>query len=242
MNIKELYTNIRFNNRNKTASDALTLAREYEAKKVSVYKNYSETKDYFRFVSNVQSDCGYRNGYFTDGDIKGWYTDEFYDDNLAGAIYQCTGKNGLSRFVIGTIHSDSEYVNISLNRIYSVRIECENDLTSSYHDDMRNIAIRVDNRARRKAEEMREYDEAWRMGSQCYDESEIIKEHRKEIKEIIPEMRKIDKTSKIYDVLHNALCDHVKSIRTCKDKIEELRNEAEYLNKEAFKEGFGVIS
>lgn len=153
---------------------------------------------------------------------NGWYTNEFQDETLRGAVFQIPGHKGESRFVGGYLES--------MGGGYLIDPEIYSEPRGDY-DNPRNFAAAMeaaraaDSMAERAAEKERDYQEAWQAGSRFASLGEEVAEARKAALAILRE-RRILASYPDAPAARAAICDrlaqYLESIRAARAKREEL--------------------
>lgn len=161
--------------------------------------SYRDESDGLRFVGRVSPN--FRRGVFATPAAEGWLTDPSGDtsrdgDGLCyGVVYQLPGRKGHARFVAGYQFGGAEGgPTIDLTKVYT----CDRcDSRWVYYGDTGDIdacryaARAADAMAKKAAKSEREYQTAWRAGSDYAQESETIAEARQEVIEILAERRAV---------------------------------------------------
>lgn len=173
-----------------------------------------------RHVGNVEAECGGRNGYFSNRDSCGWYTDphgDVFKDGTGlcwGVVYQLPARDGKARFVAGYQFGGVDGGPcIDFGTIY------EEDRRDGYYsestdefDAARDAARAADSMAQIAAEDEREYQTAWQAGSIYGNCLEELAENRASIRAAIREMKGACDTLKaLPDNVRQRLCNSIES-------------------------------
>lgn len=118
----------------------------------------------------------------------GWFTDEFQDSSYRGVVVQLPGRNGKARITHGYQESDNGGFVIDLASLESMPA-CDYFKDS---DDVRSHARQGDSMAENAAEKTREYNDAWRAGSDYRDLGDTIAATRKEALAILGERKGLE--------------------------------------------------
>lgn len=168
-----------------------------------------------RLVGKVEAECGGRNGYWSNRETCGWYTDPYGDvfrDGTGlcwGVVYQLSGRNGESRFVAGYQFGGCDGgPTLDLGTIYS-EPRGEYDTSPTEQDATRDAARSADSMAQHAAEEEREYQTAWQAGSAYASEGETIAEARQAALAILKERHAVKGDKGAYPALCAAIRDRV---------------------------------
>jgi hypothetical protein len=169
-------------------------------------------------------------------DHTGWFTD---DDGtgakLRGVVYQLPARKGKPQYIAGYIDSenfdDTGGARLYLNTIYEGEKGGAAE-GASYDKTAREVARHADSIAEKQAEEEREYNEAWRAGSDYAEELQGIKETRRACLELISAIKK-ERARGAAPVICNALREQVKAhlriIGKAKKHAAELWDDYEHL-------------
>lgn len=156
----------------------------------------------------------------------GWYTDdEFQDSTLRGAVLQLPARKGCARFVAAYQESDNDGYVIDLSRgaVYSEKVTYRHR-DSCLDDEIRSAALNADSFAERAAEREREYQSAWRAGSNFAQLGESIIAARREALAILAERRDVRTMDK------PALCKAIRArVDALLETIRDARREREEL-------------
>lgn len=106
---------------------------------------------------------------------RGYYTNEFYDDVYRGVVYRLPSRNGKPVYFVGYIDPNNDD---------AARGEIETGLA-----DDNEAAWRADRIAEIAAEKEREYQSAWQLGSEYFDNGETIQAERDTRRELFSELR-----------------------------------------------------
>lgn len=165
-----------------------------------------------RYVGRVQAECGGRNGVWDSRDKSGWYSrPDDYDSVVYGVVYQLPARNGQSRFVAGYKFSDDEGGPVlDFSKIHTS--DAGGTWGGAQDDDAaRDAAYAADNLAKAAAEEEREYQTAWRAGSDYTQEMETVTETRASLRQLLSERRAAMNNPAITDSGYFALCDAIRA-------------------------------
>ena len=211
-----------------------------------------EGKGLFFFETEEQ---GLRNSQkaaeFLGRDAGGYYADSYQENICAGLVAQLPSRNGKSRFVAGYRFSESDGNGIGtfdLSRVFESDFESERDLArrqigkaywtpdmeapgywaEEAHKTARKEAARAaDSMAESAAEKERDYQEAWRAGSDWQEAQAAEVELRREALAILAERRAARSINPAaFPALCAALRDKVESLW---EEIQESRKEREAL-------------
>lgn len=172
-----------------------------------------------RYVGRVATECGgYRNGYFSKD--SGWYTDPhgdvFKDDTglCYGVVYQLAARNGHARFVAGYQFGGVDSgPTLDFKRIY-VAERAESEWLRHDAADcpaVRKACYAADGMAKAAAEEERNYQTAWRAGSDYAQELETVTQTRASLRQLLSERRAAMNNPAITDSGYFALCDAIRA-------------------------------
>ena len=151
--------------------------------------------DGLRYVGRVIPETN-RRQIWDSGESCGWHTDpsgDVFKDGSGlcfGVVYQLPGRNGESRFIAGYEFGGVDGgPTLDLKRVFT---EGRGDYSASpcELDAARDAARAADGLARAAAETEREYQTAWRAGSDYAQEAETIRDTRAELLELLAERRK----------------------------------------------------
>lgn len=147
---------------------------------------------------------------------KGWYTDEDgIGDTLRGVVYALPARKGQRVFAYGYADPCNE------GCAYLV-------FDTRYNDDETGAAYAADRIAEKHAEREREYNEAWRAGSDYADAGETIKRERRQCLGLLAAMR-IEKARgaapAICDVLRSQVQRHIAAIQQARREREKLKDD-----------------
>jgi hypothetical protein len=110
---------------------------------------------------------------------KGWYTDEFQDEVLRGAVWQLPARHGIARYIAGyedPCNKGAAYVDLD---IVSEKVDRLTPKREDANEEAKRQAARnADSLAERIAEREREYNEAWQAGSRWSDLGDEIAKER----------------------------------------------------------------
>ena len=165
-----------------------------------------------RYVGRVQAECGGRNGMWDSHDMSGWYSrPDDYDSTVYGVVYQLPARDGQSRFVAGYKFSENDGGPVlDLGKVYTS--ESGGTWGSAQDDDAAQDAARAaDSMAKAAAEEEREYQTAWRAGSDYAQERETVTETRASLRKLLSERRAAMRNPAITDSGYFALCDAIRA-------------------------------
>ncbi|QPC91490.1 hypothetical protein [Mesorhizobium sp. INR15] len=170
-----------------------------------------------RHVGNVEAECGSRNGFWSNRDSCGWYSDNDQQETIYGVVYQLTGRDGKARFVAGYASAgDCDGLpTLDFGTIYSEFVgdyayrESATDIEAA-----RDAARAADSMAQHAAETERDYQAAWQAGSRFAGLAETIAANRKAALELLSERRRAASVDQ--GATYQAIC---KAIR---DKVESL--------------------
>lgn len=230
-----------------------------------------EEKGLFFFETEEQ---GLRNSQkaadFLGRDAGGYYADSYQENICAGLVAQLPSRNGKSRFVAGYQFSESDGNGIGtfdLSRIFESDFEEERDLArrqigkaywrpemeapgywaQAAHETARKEAARAaDSMAESAAEKERDYQEAWRAGSDWQEAQAAEGELRREALAILAERRAARSINPAaFPALCAALRDKVESIlsdiKESREKRAELKDSVYgSQGRAAFSDGAGV--
>lgn len=152
----------------------------------------------FRLVGRVESEPGYRNGYFQTRGFGGWFTrpDGDYSnrdgDGLAwGVVYMLPGRKGATRFVAGYQFGGTDGgPTLDLSRVYSEAMGGDWGYCAPTDLDASRDAARAANAmAESAAEDERAYQTAWAAGSQWADLGEQIRDAGKALNAMAKECK-----------------------------------------------------
>lgn len=234
----------------KPAHWAINIARVEAQNKKMRYKSIdgwnarfeAHGEDHMRWIEKPD-DCGLRFVGYADelnSFIKhtGWYTDDdgFYE-TVRGVVYQLPARDGKPQYVAG--YDDA---NNPGSACLSFDItEGERDENCGYgcnEQGKRDAASHADQIAERCAENQREYNRAWRAGSDYHELSDEISTIRKSTLKLIAEIKAArqsrNKSPMICETLATAIKDNLKTIRKNRDKCAELFSD--YGNEPGFNE------
>lgn len=171
--------------------------RRYPQRVRPIYR--ASESDGLRYVGRVVPDTPCRGLWDSRGDC-GWHTDphgDVFKDGTGlcyGVVYQLPGRNGESRFVAGFEFGGQDGgPSLDLTRVF---IEPKGDYQSDPCDldAARDAARHADSLAKAAAEAEREYQTAWRAGSNFAQEGEAIENARRDLLDILKERRALKGT------------------------------------------------
>lgn len=217
------------------AAHALSIARSMEAAPAPIYGGgpglpYAEPADAFRYVGRVVPDEG---GRFSPWDTRGdcgWTTDPYGDvfrDGTGlcyGVVYQLPARKGESRFVAGYEFGGMDGgPDLDLSTVYAIRDE-ETAEDGAYHSG---ATAAADSMAKAAAEEEREYQTAWRAGSDWAIHAEEVAEARQAALALLAERRQAkaragDNLPAICSAIRDSVAGHVQTIREARERMAEL--------------------
>ncbi len=185
--------------------------------------------DWLRYVGRVMPDGGGRRGAWDHGGDCGWYTDPHggvFNDGSGlcyGVVYQLTGKDGKARFVAGFQFGGVDGgPSLDLATIY------ESGEEGADYDSAEDsgVVIAADDMAKKAAEEEKEYQTAWRAGSDYAEAAEDVGTLRREALAILKERREAATTGPAFPALCDAIRGRVESLREemaeAREKMSEL--------------------
>jgi hypothetical protein len=232
---------------------------EYRRDADSIYLEYA--RDAVRFVGyadELESGSISHRGWFTDNDSQ----DEVY----RGAVFQLPARNGRARFLPGYLESCNcgFVVDTSRGAICEADPAAEREsqrryigkqhwnpdmesesywLTCAMESARREAALSADSMAETAAESAREYNEAWREGSEFAALGEDVESARREALDILAERRTVKGTEAptLCAVIRAKVESLLSDIREAREKREQLRDAWRPENLEAaFKDGAGI--
>jgi len=187
-------------------------------------------------VGEIRTESTYRGRYV---DHNGWYTDDDYGETIAGYVLQLPARNGSPLYVPGTKQSDCDRVTL-----YPL----------DHYDDIGECARAADRYGELSAEQERDYQRAWRAGTEAAEKNQEAIELRREIITVCRDLRLARSTLRIrapsdpwlswQGAAIERLCgiarDKVQSLLTDLYKAREERDELRdnYGREAAFLEGF----
>ena len=176
---------------------------------------YVENPESFglRLVGRVQADTPRGDIWDSRGD-SGWYTQPggYCDDDICfGVVYQLSARKGQSRFVAAYQNGCND--SGALIDFATVYMSEPGGTCGSAQDDdaARDAARAADSMAEKAAESEREYQTAWRAGSDYDQEGQTIAEARQEALTILSERRAV-KGKGNYPALCAAIRSQVESL------------------------------
>ena len=195
-----------------------------------------------RLVGRVEADCGGRNGIWDSRESSGWYADERQGNLCYGLVYQLPGRNGQSRFVAGYAFTEDCGVTLDLSRVYAepaafwepVRKSAAGYTMGGYWnyqdnpremDAARDAARAADSMAQAAAESEREYQSAWRAGTEWAEATAETAGIRQEIRGILRERRALKGTQgypALCKVIAARVRDLLNDMTKCRNRRAEL--------------------
>lgn len=183
------------------------------------------------YVDAFDSDLGLREigradnvataaGYPRSIEHSGWYTrEEDYGETVAGYVLQLPARNGKPVYIPGIAWTDCDGVTL-----YPL----------DQYEEPLDAAKAADGIAERVAEESREYDSAWQLGSRYARLGEELEQSRKAALELMAEMKPLrraaDGPPAICSALRAQLQGFINEARDARKERAELRGEAESLS------------
>jgi hypothetical protein len=166
---------------------------------------------------------------------KGWYTDEFQDEVLRGAVWQLPARRGVARYIAGyadPCNKGAAYVDLDI--VSETDKPIPTRLRSSHHtvfDKMdgnelakEQAARNADSLTERIAEREREYNEAWQAGSQWSDLGDEIAKEREFTLALLVESRPERHAKRETATPH--ICEAIRAtVRCAVAHIAEMRKE-----------------
>lgn len=193
-----------------SADDALRAARMYAARgiewrttrgaKTSNGAPYEGRGERWRWIENPAR-AGFRFVGFADEIARlnhtGWFTDNFQDETLRGAVYQLPARDGCARFYPGIpdlINGDGGAygpTRICVSDEFRADKTENSDHGARDSGTARDCANRADHYAEKSAEREREYQSAWRAGADYAQWRESIESERKRALALLREMHSL---------------------------------------------------
>jgi hypothetical protein len=188
----------------------------------------------------------------------GWFTDEFQDSVMRGAVYALPARAGVTRLYAGyrtgsdrrAGWSDDSGEHVALIDFrQAFETEAREDCRD-YCDATRSACYAADSMAERAAEREREYNEAWQCGSEAANLIESAKSDRAEARRLLGEIRgkAADDMPAVCQSIRAAIRGHLENAREGYAKARELWEEhadgtgwRERLA-DAFRDGAGAAS
>ena len=202
---------------------------------------YVENPESFglRLVGRVATEPGGRNGYFSnDG---GWFDnphgESFKDGSglIYGLVYQLRGQNGQARFVAAYQNgcNDSGAL-FDFSTIYTASRDDSYWVANGDKDDiagLREAARAADSMAEKAAESEREYQTAWRAGSDYAQEAETIESAKAELRELLKARREArdlipiaHRNAALCEAIADKCCGLLETIAEARTKRADLAN------------------
>lgn len=164
----------------------------------------------------------------------GWYSDDMQDETMHGVVLQMpASKEGFCRYLAGRSDPDNDGAALI-------------DF-STWYDDLDDAARAADDMAEHDAEQEREYQEAWSMGSRASNHDDEAKRYRADLLDLLvsskEEGRKdLPKDGTIYWSIVDRveyLLDKMREERRERDKLIDDAPTYDKALRDAFNEGFG---
>jgi len=190
------------------------------------FKGYGER--HMRWIENVSAGLrfvGHADDLVRSIRHKGWYADNFQDETYRGCVYQLPARHGVPQFVGG--YSDPNNDDCALLSFY-------------LYDEKEDAARAADLIAEARADEQRQYNEAWQAGSEYADLKTEISSNRRALIELIRERKELCRLVCGTSVEHTAHAV-LKEIRRLLQAVRDAQRKradlyAHYANTEGFKE------
>lgn len=155
-------------------------------------------------------------------DHTGWYTDNFQDELIVGAVFLLPGKDGHARAFPGYLDPNNDgcaLIDFAQGELVNCR---EGEPDSS---DWRDVAATADRIAERAAKESRAYNAAWQSGNDYARNLGEIADVRKDMRETAKAARdNISGNEKIYAVLRDRIAASRRVIHRLIEENESLAN------------------
>jgi hypothetical protein len=174
----------------------------------------------------------------------GWYTreDPTDDDILKGVVYQLPARNGRVQFVYG--YEEGWNAPGALlcfgNVIEGGRYQDADHMRES--DALRKACRAADKMAEHDAEQEVEYNRAWQAGVEAAEKEQEAVTIRKEtlalIREVKAKMRQLCDAPSLVKTLRRDIESAWEQIQELRRERDSLRDEWEWMNKEAFADGY----
>jgi len=183
----------------------------------------TDPKTGHRFVDDLAS-AGLRLVGYSDEIVnlrhKGWFTDEDQSETLRGAVVQLPGRDGHAVCFAAYQESANDGWIVDMSPTYVQATDVDN---LKYHIDLRDLARTGDSMAENAAETERDYQSAWRLGSDYAALQEEIAATRKETLAILAEFRAARKIERAKAL--KALCATIQA--TVRDNLYQIRKARE---------------
>lgn len=182
-------------------------------------------------------------------DHTGWFVDEDQNDKMRGVVLQLPARDGRAQYLAGyeDPYGNGYVLELPKHGRAIIPGECKGGAGEdgpTYSSDAKEAARAADAFAEREADEARDYNAAWRAGSDFAAKGEEIAEARKEALAILAERRKVQ------GVDAPALCKAIRArVESLLETIADARRDREALAESvwsdkltaAFNDGAGIV-